>query len=513
MSRVCCDLQFCKKDFSFVTINWLRVGVIALFLNSTTDCGAERATDSASERDPIEGIWTGTIKAPQGTVAEIGLDFFRTKRGTLVFKLNFPDMAAYAVPFMIPVETAGNGHYAITPNFNIVLDLAGDHLTGTFGLAKLPLELKRGGEFKLKPPLPSYPSAPALSWKFHLGSGTWAPPVVAGDTIYIGTDAGLFHAVRATDGSAIWTWPGTAGIDGRAVVGTDLVYVVDTKMVLRALNRSNGSLRWSAPLHDEAIAGKPAPENPTFNHRAATPLLLDDVIYCGSSDGVLSFEAKTGTRLWRHDAKAPIYSGIGILGGDTLLFGTMDGSAVLLDRRNQKEILRVKTGGSVVTTPLVVGDRLIVGSRDYQLYGFNASDGTVAWKYSYWFSWVESTPVAVDGVVYVGASDYARVSALDPATGATRWSTPVKGLNWGTPLVTSHRVFTGTVAQNIPGTAIEHSGGIIAMDRDTGKVRWQMKATAPPENGFGGYAGSLALAGDKIIAAGFDGVLIALPVD
>jgi hypothetical protein len=30
-------------------------------------------------------------------------------------------------------------------------------------------------------------------------------------------------------------------------------------------------------------------------------------------------------------------------------------------------------------------------------------------------------------------------------------------------------------------------------------------------NGFGGYAGSLALAGGNVIAAGFDGYLVALP--
>jgi hypothetical protein len=38
-------------------------------------------------------------------------------------------------------------------------------------------------------------------------------------------------------------------------------------------------------------------------------------------------------------------------------------------------------------------------------------------------------------------------------------------------------------------------------------------AAPAPENGFGGYAGSLALAGDKVIAAGFDGNLIALPAN
>jgi len=105
------------------------------------------------------------------------------------------------------------------------------------------------------------------------------------------------------------------------------------------------------------------------------------------------------------------------------------------------------------------------------------------------------------------------VTALDPATGRARWSTPVHGLDWGTPLVTQDNVFTGTVAQNMEGTVIEHAGGIMALDRSTGAPRWQRLAAAAPENGFGGYAGSLALAGDKVIAAGFDGKLIALPAN
>jgi outer membrane protein assembly factor BamB len=193
------------------------------------------------------------------------------------------------------------------------------------------------------------------------------------------------------------------------------------------------------------------------------------------------------------------------------MFGTMDGSVVLLDRRNQTETLRTQTGGGVVTTPLVADGQLVVGSRDYLLYGFNLADGSLAWKFSYWFSWIESTPVLRDGLVYVGASDYSRVTALDPATGRAKWATPVHGMNWGTPLVTADRVFTGTASQNIPGTAIAHEGGILALDRSTGAVLWRLVSPAAAEGKFGGYAGSLALAGDKVIAAGFDGNLIALP--
>ena len=467
-----------------------------------------------STPDPVEGIWTGTVASPQGEIADIGFEFFRTPHGDLSFRLNFPAMFTYGVTFGLPVETDGHGRYAITPAFATVLQLSGDQLTGTFALGRLPLELRRGGHFSPQPPAPVYPAGPAPIWTLALGAATWAPPVVQDDRVYLGTEDGRFHAVRTSDGREVWTWAGTNRLDGRAVVTGDRVYFLDGKTNLVALDRADGSLRWLVPLHDEPMAGHPAPDNPTFNHRTATPLLHDGVLYCGSSDGGLyAIEAASGKKLWRHDAKAPVFSGVALHGSDTLLFGTMDGSVVLLDRRTRRETLRVKTGGGVVTTPLVAGDKVIVGSRDYQLYGFNLADGTLAWKFSYWFSWIESTPILHDGLVYVGASDYSRITALDPATGRARWSTPVHGMNWGTPLVTADRVFTGTAAQNIPGTAIAHTGGILALDRVTGAVLWRRPAAPAPDNGFGGYAGTLALAGHKIIAAGFDGNLIALPAD
>jgi outer membrane protein assembly factor BamB len=496
----------------------LRAGIrlVTLLLTLLLGSLAAGATEPAAApppRDPIEGVWLGTVTGPQGP-AEIGLEFFRTKRGTLIFKLNFPEMFTYAVPMMIPVEAQGGQDYAIIPNFDIHLHLAADWLAGTFGKGRLPLELRRGERFPPPPSAPQLPAGPAPLWKYHLGAGTWAAPVVADGVVYLGTSAGRFHAVRAEDGTSVWSWQGPNGFDGSAVVGADLVYVVDDKMNLVALDRTHGTLRWCNALHDPAIAGGPAPDNPTFNHRAATPRLLDGVLYCGSSDGGLyALDARTGAKLWRHEAKAPVFSGIGLDGPDALLFGTMDGSVVRLDRRTRRETLRLATGGGVVTTPVVAADRLVVGSRDYMLYGFDRADGAPAWRFSYWFSWIESTPAVVDGLLYVGASDFSRVTVLEPATGRVRWSTPVHGMNWGTPLVTPHRVFTGTVAQNIPGTAIAHTGGIVALDRTTGEVKWRMPAAPAPQGGFGGYAGSLALADGKVIAAGFDGFLIALPAE
>lgn len=457
--------------------------------------------------DPIAGTWAGTITAPQGT-AEIGVAFERTDTGRVVVRFNMPDMFTYNAP-LGAVKVEGNT-YTILP-LGTPLTLDGDKLTGTFGLGKLPVELHRGGTFTPAPPASDYPSPPAPLWTRPL-SPTWASPVVEDGILYVGTIDGKFHAARVADGAEVWTWTGEHRIDGRPAVTRDGIYFVDGKSGLVALNRADGSLRWRFALHDEALAGKPVPENPTFNRRAAIPLVIGDTVYCGSSDGGLyALDVASGQKRWRHDAKAPIFSGIRQV-GDDLAFGTMDGSVVQLNPTTRVETARFKTAGGVVTTPLFVNGRVIVGSRDYMLYGFNASDGSVAWKFSYWFSWIESTPQLVDGVIYVGASDFRRVTALDPATGRVHWSTDVRGMCWGWPAVTADTVFIGTVAQNIPGTVIAHTGGIMALDRRTGAVKWHYRSPPPPANSFGGQAGSLAIAGDRIIALGFDGVLTAWPM-
>ncbi|MCF7688359.1 MAG: PQQ-binding-like beta-propeller repeat protein [Cephaloticoccus sp.] len=461
--------------------------------------------------DPITGSWTGTVHAPQGTAA-LTLQFAQAEGGRFDVTVDFPLMHTYGFTFPAAAEFA-DGRYTFYP-LAVQLALDGEQLHGTFGPGKLPLILHRGGNLTPRPAAPVYPAAPAPRWTHLLGAPSWASPTVADGIVYVGATDGRFHAVRATDGFGVWSWSGPHRIDGRAVVAGDAVYFVDGHVDLVCLDRSDGSLRWRHPLHDQKIAGNPAPENPTFNRRTATPLVVDDTVYCGSSDGGLyALNTVTGETRWHHAACAPIFSGLAQFDERTIAFGCMDGAVILLDRHTQKEFTRFQTGGGVVTTPVLAQGKIVAGSRDYMLYAFDRANGRTAWKYSYWFSWIESTPLLFDGVLYVGASDYRRVTALDPENGRQIWSTDVRGLAWGSPAVNPDTVFIGTVAQNLPGTVIHHIGGVIALDRRTGAVKWQFRSASPPENSFGGYAGSLAHAGDLVIGAGMDGILTAWPVN
>ena len=454
----------------------------------------------------MDGVWLGRITAPQGP-AEFGLAFKRGPKG-LTAAMYLPVMHVYGLS-LGPVRQDGSS-YVLDP-LDIALTLDGGKLIGTFTANRLPIELQRGGDFSPEPPAPAWPAGPAPRWSRALGAAVWASPAVRAGVVYVGAVDGRLHAVRATDGSELWTWAGPNPLYGEARATDDAVYVVDERSELVCLGRAEGRLRWRAPLHERDMADA-ALANQSFTHRTPVPFIADGTVFAGSVDGaVYAVEAATGRVRWRHGAGAPVYAGAAGFGPTAIVVGCFDGTLLTLDRATGAEAGRVKLGGPVVSIPAVAGDLAMVGSRDYQLYGVNLARGSVAWKYSYWFSWVESSPRLVDGIAYLGSSDFRRVSAVDPATGRVSWMTDVRGLTWGTPVVAAHSVYAGTQAQR--QAFLHHEGGIVAMDRATGAVKWRVPLELPPGADRAGCIGSLALAGDTLIAAGYDGTLAGYPAD
>lgn len=457
---------------------------------------------------PIEGAWHGAVAAPQGALP-IGLRFARLEDGRLSFGLHMPLMHVHD-RMIGPFAEEREGGVAV-PLLDIQLRREGDRLTGTFGKAHLPLALTRG-EFTADPvPAPVEPPAPVRLWRHDLGAPTLASPLVHNGTVYVGTRDGRLHAVGAGDGTVRWIYQGPHRIDGRAVIAGDALCFVDGRVDLVCLGLADGVERWRTPLHDEAIAGGPAPDNATFNRRTATPLVADGLIHVGSSDGGLyTVEAATGTKLRRLDAGAPVFTGAAQREDGSLLVGTMAGDVVQF-AADGREVARWRTGGAVTPTPVVAGGLVIAGSRDYLLHAFELRGGAPAWRYSFGFSWVESTPALRDGVLYVGGSDWARVSAFDPATGRPHWEAAVGGMSWGTPVVMEDTVFAGAAGQR--GALIAHRGGVVALDRRTGAIKWRHPlAFADEQSPLAGVAGSLATDGERLFAADAAGTLLAWPV-
>ena len=460
----------------------------------------------ASTPNPFEGVWVGTVTSPNDQT-EIGFTFTRGKSGPGL-NASFSMPAMFLHEFQLGAAEIADGTYT-QPDFGAKLTLTDGRLVGTLGNPLLHVELHRGEALAAPSPAPDLPPAPPPAWTHALGAETWGSPVARDGMVYIGCVDGKFHALRAPDGSESWVWAGPNPLYGAALVTDDSLYVLDEHNDLVSLHRADGQLRWRVPLYDEKFAGKPARKNPTFNRRVPVPVLVDGTLYIGSPDhGLYALDAPTGKILWRHEIGASIDGAVAAQ-GDDLIAGCADGSVVVLNRLTGAESARTKLGRPIASAPVIAGDTILVGCRDYLLYGLRRSDLGVAWRDSYWFSWVESVPAVVDSIAYIGGSDFRRISAVEPATGRFLWSTDVRGIAWCTPVVTADTVYACTSAQT--PAAIHHEGGIVALDRHTGAVKWRqfVPLNAPAERA--GYIGSLVLVEEKIIGASFDGIVTAYP--
>src|SRR3954464_10518969 len=65
---------------------------------------------------------------------------------------------------------------------------------------------------------------------------------------------------------------------------------------------------------------------------------------------------------------------------------------------------KVKIGREIISSPVVAGDAVYVGSDDGNLYSIDRRDGTVRWKFAT-HGPVRSSPAVADGVVFVGSID------------------------------------------------------------------------------------------------------------
>jgi outer membrane protein assembly factor BamB len=495
---------------------WLGLGAAAVFLAAALAAQEPSAPAAATPppsaaKDPIEDTrWLGTITSPSGPT-QVGLAFRRSTRGDLVALAYLPVMHMFEKPTsLVRVQ---DGDYFM----DFIATHAhreGNKLTGVALYAGMPFTLEQVESFPPAPdqaPPADLPTGPAPRWQQTLGAAAWASPVVHRGAIYVGTADGHFHALRAADGKEIWTWSDATPIYGTALVTEDAVFFVNERTELVRLDRRNGALRWRVALDPARQAAAKIPEDDTNGHLTAVPVLADGSLYAGSTDGrFFALDPATGNTRWRFNGNRSKVCAAAGVAGDRVLFGTFDGSLFALRKRDGGILWHLELPAAIVSAPVAYGNLAIVGGRDFLLHAYALADGREVWRQHFWVSWIESTPRVVDGVLYIGSSDLRAVRALDPRNGAVLWSTDVYGAAWGSPLVTRDTIYMGTAG--VKDYVIDHRAAIVALDRGSGRIRWRRSEPQTPDSPVWGHPGSLALAGETILATGLDGTLLALPV-
>jgi len=209
-----------------------------------------------------------------------------------------------------------------------------------------------------------------------------------------------------------------------------------------------------------------------------TPLVRDSVMILGTLNGELqAVNVVTGKRLGYKNFGAPI-AGTPVLDGATVYLTTAGKDQTLFsyDLHLGKRLWEFPAG-SVETSPLLLGETVVVAAVDGTVYGVEKSSGTQKWKYEIQEDRAEkqihSSP-ASDGKLVAIGSDDGILRMLDGASGTLRWKSPPGASIFATPAFSGGNVLVGRL-----------DGTIDAYDAASGKLRWTFDTGAPVYGGMG----------------------------
>ncbi|HMU61310.1 MAG TPA: PQQ-binding-like beta-propeller repeat protein [Gemmatimonadales bacterium] len=275
-------------------------------------------------------------------------------------------------------------------------------------------------------------------WLVALAVPTLVPGLAAQSPMFRGGPAHLGVYDSPPPSLQVLAWKFKTGgrvISTPAVVG-DVVYVGSTDGILYAINRTDGTPRWTFET------GGPI---------ASSPAVSGDLVYISSLDGnIYAVEAATGTKRWEFATEGERrFTAPGIHGAIPRTERMPDPFDVFL------------------SSPTVAGGTLYIGSGDQHIYALDAATGALRWSFATG-DVVHASPAVVDGVVYIGSWDR-NLYALDAATGTERWH-----YTTGNDTTIYNQIGIASSAAVVDGLVFVggRDGHFHVVDAKTGTLRW-----------------------------------------
>ncbi len=200
---------------------------------------------------------------------------------------------------------------------------------------------------------------------FDAGASILAGPLVDGEAVYVASVNGKLYKLDSATLSVTWIFKASAGLlmDPTLVDGdTILVGGIDHKV--RAVDANSGEERW-------AFGGS--------NWFWGRPLVDGGTIYLPSLDhNVYALDLAAGSLKWKLAMSAPVRSAP-LLAGGVLLVIDKDGNAFGLDpETGQKRWGPTEIGTTVLSDPILFGDKVLVMAQGGGLHSINPADGALA---------------------------------------------------------------------------------------------------------------------------------------
>ena len=256
-------------------------------------------------------------------------------------------------------------------------------------------------------------SSGRVKWQKKLPMKTILPALIDGivakdGIVYAGSGEALC-AVEAATGKELWRNTGW-----RRGEGTTSTLSTDGDILI-------GSAHWQALYGNDARTGKLLwrADKDGIRHRSSSAVIDGGVIYLASDASLFVIDKQNGNVLSRKQLPFSVnVASTPLVTDSEIIFGTMADGVVALHRETMDEKWRFRPEKAMIYTapyskapaatveasPVLNGDRVIVGASDGTLYMLDRKTGKVAWKHDAGAPIL--TAVAVSGNMMY-AADYA----------------------------------------------------------------------------------------------------------
>lgn len=366
---------------------------------------------------------------------------------------------------------------------------------------KFRADAAQTGRGRFSPTKPGPGFASARPWEVKTGKGIFSSAVISGDgTTYIGSADRTFYAIDRT-GQVRWKLLTGEVVDSSALLDDKgRVYFGSGDGKLRALDAATGTPVWTMTADDPAT-------NKAFINwfegnvamgPSGTLYVPNDNFFLYAIDrdtGAVRWRYKMPDQTWSLPAVDPKTERIFV--GNNNVVPLLGANTFAIDKDGQG-VWTASGLGSIAASPLLAGDRMIVGGFDGWVRAYGRDSGDLLWEVPTRDHVYASPSLLLDGTIVQPSAD-GTLYALDPATGATRWTFDTLD-----PIRSS-------AAVDVDGN-IYFGGGdgrLWVLDRG-GKFRWSMQLASEDRNDLNG---SPSLGPDGIVIAGESGQIFGIPYD
>ncbi len=339
----------------------------------------------------------------------------------------------------------------------------------------------------------SLPKKLARLWTYKATEAVSSSAAIVNNTVYLGDEDGVFHAIDLGNGKPKWTHKTDAPILSSPLVHGDTVYFGNDDGILFALDAKTGKPRWTYQTGSQIIS---------------SPNMHNDRILFGSYDAFLyCLSVRDGSLLWKLETEGRIHGTPGIRASALVSHGNASGGTPsvkstrvfvagcdeflhVANIADGSEIRRVAMDAVSGCSAAVADSRVYVGTYGGEIKCIDHTTGKILWTFrdpDREFPYLASVAIT-DRAILIGGRDK-RFRALNPNTGEEMWQFRTRGRIDSSPVIVGKRIFFGS-----------NDGILYELDLVSGKEIWRYETGAP-------ITASPAIAANRLVIANHDGVV------